>query len=160
MVTGAAGQAAFIPTVFSWLLVFQSQALIRLPLVLYNTGAKPIIVQDLRLSFLEKPGIGPLPWRTSRSQLKPDTDDGSKLPAAFSIPGRTAQQHFIEFGIDLKNPLPGIDLKTRQYQVLVEVLLGHKKRWRQLLTFPLGAKHIEKPVAYLAYSNTALRPAS
>jgi hypothetical protein len=137
-----------------------SQALLRFPLVLYNSGAKPIVVQDLRLSFTEKPGLAPLPWRTSRSQLKPDDDDDPRLPAAFSVPGRTAQHHFIEFGINMRNPLPGIDLKGREYVVLIEVLLGHKKRWKRLLTFPLSAKHIELPASYLAYSNTALRPVS
>jgi hypothetical protein len=139
---------------------FPSEVVIRLPLVLYNTGAKPIIIQDIRLSFTEKPGVTPLPWRTSRSQLHPANGDSPQLPAAFSVPGRTAQQHFIEFGIELNNPLPGIDLKNRQYQVLVEVLLGHKKQWEQLLMFPLGVKDIKKPNANIAYSNTALRPIS
>jgi hypothetical protein len=67
--------------------------------VLHNTGAKPVVVQDMRLSFPQQSGVIPIPWRTSRSQLKPDADDGDQLPAVFSVPGRQAQQHFIEFGI-------------------------------------------------------------
>src|SRR5215216_5408341 len=83
---------------------------LRFPLVFYNTGPKPIVVQDMRLSFPEQSGVTPIEWRTSRSQLMPDTDDGAQLPAVFSVPGRQAQQHFIEFGIDSDDPLPGVDL--------------------------------------------------
>jgi hypothetical protein len=137
-----------------------NKALLRFPLVLFNTGAKPLVILDLRLSFPDVPGVPPLPWHGSRSQLRPATEDGFKLPAAFSIPGRTAQQHFIEFGADVKDPLPGIELSTTEYSVLIEVLLGHKKRWKKLLSFPLSATHIEQAGAYLAYSNTALRPRS
>ena len=137
-----------------------SQALLRFPLVLYATGPKPIVILDLRLSFPTEPGVAPLPWRSWRSQLRPDTGDPVRLPAVFSVPGRQAQQHFIEFGIDMKDPLPGIDLSASEYPVLVEVLLGHKKGWKPLLSFPLEGKHIESTGAYLAYSNTALRPIS
>jgi hypothetical protein len=137
-----------------------NQALLRFPLVLYNTGAKPIIVQDLRLSFPAESRVAPLPWRTSRLRLKPTADDGSTLPAPFAVPGRQAQQHFIEFGSDSMDPLPGIDFKEGEYRVLIEVLLGHKKKWKQLLSFPLGAKQIKHLSSYTAYSNTALRPVS
>jgi hypothetical protein len=50
-------------------------------------------------------------------------------------------------------------LSTGQNDVLVEVLLGHKRKWQELVTFPLEGEHIESG-AYLAYSNTALRPLS
>jgi hypothetical protein len=136
----------------------QSQGLLRFPLVLYNTGAKPIVVVDLRLSFPNVSGSS-LPWRSTRTMLRPDAKDDLRLPAAFSIPGRQAQQYFIEFGLDSKDPWPGIALSTGQNDVLVEVLLGHKRKWQELVTFPLEGKHIDSG-AYLAYSNTALRPVS
>jgi hypothetical protein len=133
---------------------------LRFPLVLYNTGPKPIVVQDMRLSFPNQSGVTPIEWRTSRSQLMPDTNDGAQLPAVFSVSGRQAQQHFIEFGIDANDPLPGVDLSAHQYLVKVEVLLGHKKQWKHLVSFPLSTEHIELPSRYIAYSNTALRPVS
>jgi hypothetical protein len=137
----------------------QSQGLLRFPFVLYNTGAKPIVVIDLRLSFPNVSGRPSLPWRSTRTMLRPDAKDDLRLPAAFSIPGRQAQQCFIEFGLDSKDPWPGITLSTGQNDVLVEVLLGHKRKWQELVTFPLECKHIDSG-AYLAYSNTALRPIS
>lgn len=125
--------------------------LLRLPLVLYNTGAAPIVVQDLQMTFPKEPGtILPLPWRTTRSQLKPDMDDGHQFPAVFAVPGRQAQQHFIEFG----GPFPGIEMEPRDYSVSIEVRLGHKDGWRQLLTFTLRAAHITESGPYITYSNS------
>jgi hypothetical protein len=136
------------------------QAIIRFPLVLYNTGPKPIVVLDLRLSFPDEPAVTPLPWRTSRSQLKPQESDNHQFPAVFSVSGRQAQQHFIEFGLNSDDPLPGIDLKANEHNVQVEALLGHKRKWQTLVSFPLEGKHIDRGGAYLTYSNTALRPIS
>jgi hypothetical protein len=74
----------------------------------------------------------------------------------FSVPGRQAQQHFIEFGVNRKDPLPGVDLKAHAYSVAVEVLVGHRRAWRRLVSFPLQAKKFEKSAPYIAYSNDAL----
>ena len=127
------------------------QMMLRFPLVLFNDGAKPIVVQDLRLSFPDEPGaVLPLPWRTSRSQLKPGGDDDRhQFPAVFAVPGRQTQQHFIEFG----GPFPGLELSARDYQISIEVKLGHKDGWQPLLSFLLHAGHITGPDSYITYSN-------
>ncbi len=123
---------------------------LRFPLVLYNTGAKPIVVQNMRLWFPEK---GPtfLPWTTTRSQLMPASDDEHKLQAAFSILGRTAQQMFIEFGVPF--PFPG-GVPALDYQAQIDVKLGHHKEWEHLITFTLRATRITDPERYIAYSNS------
>lgn len=117
---------------------------------MYNTGPRPIVVQDLQLRFPDEPSSWfPQPWRTSRSELKPHADDGHKLPSAFAIRGLSAEQHFIEFG----GPLPGITLKPQDYRVQIEGRLGHRPGWTPLLDFTLRASHILNPDDYLAYSN-------
>jgi hypothetical protein len=146
---------SYPPHSFAFYLI-PTKARLRFPLVLYNTGPKPVVVQDMRLLFPTHPEVTPLPWRTSRSHLMPDAEDGPQLPAVFSVPGRQAQQYFIEFGIDAKEPLPLIDLGASEDLVRVEVLLGHKKQWKQLISFPLRGK-LESPTAYIAYSNDAVR---
>jgi hypothetical protein len=124
--------------------------LLRLPLVLYNTGATPIVVQGMRLTFPKEPHpTAPLLWRNTRSQIMPKPDDGHALPAVFSIPGRTAQQMFIEFG----GPFPGVIPKARDYRAVVEVKLGHRKEWKELIMFTIRAAHVTSIDHYIAYSN-------
>jgi hypothetical protein len=125
---------------------------LRFPLVLYNSGPKPIVIQDLRLSFPDEPQWNiPLPWTSTRSRLRPESDDQLALPAVFSLLGRTAQQMFIEFGGDF----PEVTPLGRDYQVQVEVKVGHRQKWQRLIAFPLRGAHITSPQQYLAYSNRA-----
>lgn len=121
------------------------------PLVLYNRGATPIVVQDMRLTFPEESHWkAPLPWTTTRSQLPPSSD-GWTFPAVFSIAGRTAQQMFIEFG----GPFPIVTPLARDYRIRIEVKVVHRKRWIQLVTFTLRAAHVTDPERYITYSNSA-----
>jgi hypothetical protein len=118
------------------------------PLVLYNTGAKPIVVQDLRLRFAKEPRWQmPLPWTTTRSQL---VSNDHAFPAVFSIPGRSAQQMFVEFG----GSFPEVTPLARDYEVRVEAKVGHRKNWKRLITFALRGAHITHPDRYIAYSNS------
>jgi hypothetical protein len=124
---------------------------IRFPLVLYNTGAIPIVVQNLRLRFPGVPGSArPLAWVASRGQIKPEAEDDHGFPAVFSVAGRTAHQMFPEFGA----PALGFTLDARDYRALIEVKLGHKKEWQRLLKFTFRAGHIAEPGFYITYDNT------
>jgi hypothetical protein len=123
------------------------QSRVRLPLVLFNTGATPIVVQDMRLRFPE--GQSPiLPWALTRSQLKPASDDGHAFPAVFSILGRSTVQMFIEFGGPSAGGVPAADCQAQ-----VDVKLGHRDGWDHLLTFTLRASRITDPNHYITYSN-------
>jgi hypothetical protein len=51
---------------------------------------------------------------------------------------------------------PASTLAANPYQVRIDVLLGHKKRWKRLLTFPLQGKEITTKL-YGAYRNDAVR---
>jgi hypothetical protein len=124
-----------------------TQSKVRFPLVLYNTGAKPIIVQNMQLWFTGTPSTI-LPWSTTRSQLMPAADDEPALPAAFSIPGRTAQQKFIEFGGPFAGGIPAADCQAQ-----IHVKLGHRREWEHLITFTFWAEQITHPNRYIAYPN-------
>jgi len=117
--------------------------------VLYNTGANPVIVQNLRIRFLDEPDSLPLKWVATRSQIKPEANDGHAFPAIFPIARRAAHQIFAEFGA----PSLGFALEARDYSVRIEVKVGHHEQWESLLMFALRAGHIAHPGNFITYSN-------
>ncbi|MFE2578733.1 hypothetical protein [Streptomyces sp. NPDC059378] len=128
-------------------------ARLRLPLVLHNTGAKPIVVQDLRLTFPDEPASHlPLLWVSSPSRLQPGTEDEPKLPAGFAVAGREAQQLLIEF----EAPFSGFSAEPRDYKVQIQARFGHRNGWCTLLTFTLRGANIIDPDQYTVYSNAPL----
>jgi len=142
---------SFPPHTFAFY-IDSARVRLRLPLVLYNTGAAPIIVQNLRLSFPEQSdSANLLYWITSRVQIKPSNPEDYAFPAVFSVAGRSAQQFFVEFGEDSL----GFALDARPYSVRVEAKLGHKKKWWTLLDFTVQAAQIVAPGKYITYENTS-----
>lgn len=134
-------------------IVHSSEARLRLPLVLHNTGAKPIVVQDLRLTFPDEPAYPlPLLWISSPSRLQPRPEEEPKFPAVFAVAGREAQQRFIEF----EAPFSGFVPEPRNYKAQIQAMVGHRKGWRTLLTFTLRAANIIDPDRYTVYSNAPL----
>jgi hypothetical protein len=119
------------------------QVRIRIPIVFYNTGPTPIVVQNLRLRLS---GSDPLPWITTRAQLKPTSDDNHQFAAVFAVGGRSTQQLFVEFGFSGT-------LDCKDYEAKIEAKLGHKKSWKPLLSFTLRASNAEHPTSYITYSN-------
>ncbi len=122
---------------------------LRLPLVLYNTGTNPIIVQNLRIRFLDEPESLPLRWVATRSQIKPEANDGHDFPATFPIAGGVAHQIFAEFG----GPSFGFVLEAQDYTAHIEVMVGGNEQWAPFLTFTLRASRIAHPNYFITYSN-------
>ena len=131
-------------------IIHGSAARLRLPLVLHNTGPKPIVVQDLILTFPDESlSHLPLPWVSSPSHLQPEPDEEAQLPAGFAVAGREAQQLFLEF----EAPFSGFVPEARDYKAQIQVRVGHRKGWRPLLTFTLRAANIIDPDRYTVYNN-------
>ncbi|UCM89267.1 hypothetical protein [Streptomyces marincola] len=121
---------------------------ILLPLVVFNSGPKPIIVQDMRLVFLRS-GVS-LPWHATREKLRVVKGDEVHLPSVFAVNGRTAQQIFVEFGAAFPLTLP----EPEAQDVIIECKMGHRSRWVGVLKFPLLMGNIWSPANYVGYSNT------
>jgi hypothetical protein len=130
--------------------ISQDRIRIRFPLVFHNTGATPIVIQNLRIRFLDESSSAPLPWVASRSHIKPGSDDDHAFPAVFSVAGRTTYQTFQEFGA----PSLGFILGAKDYRVRLEAKLGHRKKWRRILNFTLRAWRISDPEHFITYENT------
>ena len=126
--------------------------LLRLPLVLRNTGAVPLVVSGLRV-YVHPPSAPSLllPWRNSRNCLAPGgVGDTAVLPSVFYVPGRTAVNYFIEFG----GRMDARSMHLRPTSVEVQALLAHKLYWTTLIEFPLHFEHVTYPDRYAAFNNT------
>ena len=143
---------AFEPYTFA-AYISRDRVRIRVPLVFHNTGAAPIVIQNLRLRFLHESSAAapPLPWIAARSHIKPEKDDGHAFPAVFAVAGRTAHQTFQEFGA----PSFGFILCAEDYRVRLEAKLGHRKKWRRILEFTLQAARIGDPGHFITYENNS-----
>ncbi|MER7183491.1 hypothetical protein ABT404_29150 [Streptomyces hyaluromycini] len=134
-------------------IVHSSMARLRLPLVLHNTGPKPIVVQDLVLTFPDEPASHlPLLWVSAPSRLQPGPDEEARLPAGFVVAGREARQLFLEF----EAPFSGFLPEARDYKVQIQARVGHRRGWRPLLTFTLRAANIVDPDRYTVYNNAPI----
>jgi hypothetical protein len=104
----------------------------------------------MRLAFPEDSGVTfALPWRNSRKQFRPATDDFKDFPAVFSANGRSVVEVFADFGAPFASAAP----ELRDQKVRLEVKLGHEKKWRSVLLFTLRLSRVSDPGIYIAYSN-------
>jgi hypothetical protein len=132
--------------------------LLRLPLAIYNSGARAIIVRELRCWFDEEQTtqVLPLPWRTIRKTLRPEPDDVIDFASPFVVHGREAIAIMIEFGC----PLPGFTIGAGTYPVRIEALDDKSAKWFDVLKFDLhvNQEDVSKLSQYLAYRNTPPDP--
>lgn len=133
---------------------------VRLPLILYNTGASSIVVLDMRMRFPDEPqALWPLRWSGTSEELMPRSVDDVAAPTGFAVAGRTAEKTVASFSV----PSPGFIPEVRDYQVVVEAVLGQRKLWRRVLKrddrwqpfvrFTLRLGPMRYSGSYVGYSN-------
>ena len=138
------------PRAFSCYADGSTDLLLMFPFVFIATGAKSIVVQDLRLSFPDEPNsILPLEWRMERPGIQARSSDPNNPPSAFVIEPKAAQNHVIEFG----GAFPGFKLDKKTYRVKMEVFTDEETNWKKLIEFDLLAGNVLSPNQYIAYSN-------
>jgi hypothetical protein len=103
----------------------------RLPLTIYNTGARALVATDIRVIFVKDDMI--LPIIAFRGALRPGVPaDTHDFFHPFPIPGRQAVPNVFEFGGS--GWAPEAEVKHR---VRVEVRTGNDKRWSELVSLDL-----------------------
>lgn len=129
---------------------FASLVRIRLPLAFFNTGAKELIVADLRLVLEGDPNRSGFEWSTTRTELRPQSEDGLAFPTPFSVQGRGAKELIVEFGDDLGwSPAPG----TR-HRMRVQALIHPSDAWVDVVAFDWWAPEEKQAMSsYLAHRN-------
>lgn len=129
---------------------FVERVRLRLPLAFFNTGAKALIVTDLRLVIESDPSRAPFRWITTRTKLRPESDDGFAFGTPFSVNGRGTREVVAEFGDDLAwMPVPG-----SRHRIRVEAQIHPSEEWNEVAAFewwaPPSADVMKR---YLAHRN-------
>lgn len=130
--------------------VAADRAAIRLPLALFNNGAAPIVIVDLRL--LLKPETGPdlvMRFTTVRKSLRPEPDDVQDFAHPFCVRGRSVVQVHAEFTADGPTAL----LTGASVTACVEARLGQAAGWVSVGSMPLHVEGMSSPGSYITYPN-------
>lgn len=117
------------------------RVILRLPLVFFNDGAVPIVIQNIQLVFPDSSSEGNLhPFRfwatTERLTTKEDegkTDIGRRLAYQFPVKGREAVAKICEFWGQPGELIVAVGSK----QVMLMAKLGDDTTWQRLATFTL-----------------------
>lgn len=126
-------------------------AALRIPLSIFNGGAVPLVVTDLRLR-LALPDRDDLVmhFRTLRRSLRTDADDVEDFADAYSVGGRSVDTRMVEFAL---NTCPAPLLGGHAAVGVVEAQVGHLEQWVELGRFPIHVETMAHPGNYITYSN-------
>jgi hypothetical protein len=111
------------------------QLILRLPFVMFNTGAAPIVIQNLRLTFVELLEEPSLPFVATGRGVDPTSDPENRheLAAGFPVGGR----HALPVVCVFKRERGAFEFEEREYRLRLDGWLLHQDGWRALLEFTL-----------------------
>lgn len=114
--------------------------LIELPLVFFNRGATPVVVQNLRLRLgHEASDARPLTFTATVDKL--GTDQGRALATQFPVRPQEASLWICEFQ---RNP-GQLVFEVRAYEIILEAVLNNSSIWRELARFDLNVRNRNLP---------------
>jgi hypothetical protein len=112
---------------------------IDLPLVFFNTGPIPYIVENLRLIFADEEDPRPLSLNATSQNL--GTRQNRAFATQFIVRGREAVSMVYEF-----KRRPGQMLfEPRRYDMKVQAKFAHKTAWQNICSFPLNVTELALP---------------
>ena len=122
-------------------------ARLRIPVTLYNTGPRPLVVVDLRLQVSSDGVSATAPSRSFRRSIKAGPDDLEDLPHPYVVPGRSVVTTFVEFTVD-----PRV-ISTGEPATAALSVLDDRKSWHEVGATEVRTDSIGDPGSYLTYSN-------
>lgn len=108
--------------------------ILRIPFVFFNDGPTPIVIQNMRLVFLNEAEPNPLRFVATVTELLTSETPHRALATQFVVHGREAILLICEFQRD-----PGCMLfEARSYPFELQALLGDRKDWMGINKFSLN----------------------
>ena len=134
---------AVVPAVYAFVEGFR----LRFPVAVFNDGAVALLITDLRIVVSD---AGTFPWQTTRTRLKPASDDGHEFATPFSVKGRDTTQIIAEFGGDFDwLPEPGAS-----HEIRLEGMVHPENTWTEFVTFTWWAPPTDRLMNnYIAHRN-------
>lgn len=108
----------------------ERKLLLEFPFVFYNAGARPVVVDNLRIQ-LPMDGGEPLHFNATVEKL--GTDEGRAFATPFFVGSRQAMKLICEFQ---RNPGKLI-FDAREYTIQLDARLNGRSEWQELHTFIL-----------------------
>lgn len=125
---------------------------LHLPLVFFNNGPMPIVVQNLRVIFTEDVASKPLSFIATTKKLGKDED--RTFATQFPVRGREAVLMVCEFQREPNE----LTLEEGTYSLQLQARLDGKKSWTPILTFPLNVSGKATQIArerFIPFDNLA-----
>lgn len=124
---------------------------LRIPLAIFNDGAVPLVVTDLRFVLTtptEERMI--MHFRTLRTTLQTDPGDVEDFAHPYHVAGRSVDVRMVEFA---SHEQPRVLVTGQPVEATVQAQVGHKSRWVDLGSFPMHVETMAHPGNYITYSN-------
>lgn len=129
---------------------------LRIPVVLYNSGARGRVVRELRLVLTNSESEYVLRWNDFRTSLR--ATDANKAPdfadfaSGFPVPGRQAERRFVSFIGKATAPWP---LEPVDYQSMLQARIDQSDEWSVVSSFTLHLWHVTDNLSdYSSHYNT------
>lgn len=120
----------------------------RIPVLLYNSGARTRVVEELRL--ISQTWAAPEgKWQVVTASLKP-TENESDFATPYAIDGRKTSSKFVTFTFDYAGHLP----EPKPTTMTLEARLDGSSTWQELRHITLHLGHMHSPDRYITYRNT------
>lgn len=127
----------------------KERMVLRLPVIIFNSGARPRVVTALRLVALDDAGERVvMECQSFRKTISPETDDREDSAHAYAIAGRQVVTKHAQFQVER---LPLFDMPT-PVTFDVEAMLDHSTKWGRLGRVVVHTQIIWTP-AFIGYSN-------
>lgn len=126
------------------------RAALRVPVTLYNTGAKPRVVVDLRLHLSSGGLSATAATSVFRSAIRPGPSDVEDFPYPYVVPGRTVVTKFVDFRAD-----PAVMCTGTPADAVLEALVD-RRGWREVGSGAIRTDAMADPSVYITYSNDPL----